>query len=244
MRVLLVEDHTASEKSIERMLKAGDFLCDRMDFDAARQQVEELYKYDLIILDLPLADIDGQQLIQQLRATTERTPILILSDLDEPDSIIRGLDLGADDYVTRPFDQSELIARMQIAVGRVHGHPGSVIRTGNIEVNLLRRTVQVNERPVHITGREFGVLDLLSVHKGKTVTKDTILTHLYAGMVEPDQKIIDVFVCTLRRKLSEAGVGDDYIKTVWGRGYVMNDPPEIPGVDVRKILEPAVLSTV
>jgi DNA-binding winged helix-turn-helix (wHTH) protein len=171
-------------------------------------------------------------------------PILILSDLDEADSIIRGLGLGADDYVTRPFDQCELIARMHVVVGSVHGRSGSVVRTGNVEVNFLRRTVRVNDQSVHITGREYGILALLSVHKGTMVTKDTILTHLYAGMVEPDLKIIDVFMCRLRRKLSEAGVGDDYIKMVWGRGYVMDDPPEIPCVDVQKTLEPAALSTV
>lgn len=244
MRVLLVEDPTAAAQSIEGMLKAEGFFCDRMDFSAAYQQVDELSKYDLILLDLPLAEIDGQQLIRRLRTTLERTPILILSDLDEPDSIIKGLDLGADDYVTRPFDQSQLISRMHIAVGRLHGHSASVIRTGNIEVNLFRRTVQVNGLPVHITGREFGVLELLSVYKGTTVTKDTILNHLYAGMVEPDLKIIDVFMCTLRRKLSEAGVGEDYIKTVWGLGYVMNDPPEISGTDVQNIVKPPALSIV
>mgnify|MGYP002641329188 CR=1 FL=1 len=210
MRVLFVEDDIASAKSIESMLKAGGILCNSMNIGAASLKVETLYGYDLIILDLLSADTEGHQLIcrliQRLRGTRQQTPILILSDLDEPDSIIRGLDLGAVDYVTRPFDQSELIARIQAVVRPGHGHSGSLIRTGNIAVNLDSRTVQVNGVPVHITGREFGILELLSAHKGTTVTKDTILTYLYAGMVEPDQKIIDVFVCTLRRKLSEAGL--------------------------------------
>ncbi len=241
MRVLLLEEDAAAARSIERVLIVEGYSCDRSALDEGGRPIEQFRKYDLIVLGLSLAERDGHRLIRLLRATAGRAPILILADRDEPVRLMAALDLGADDYLTRPFDQAALIARVQAVVRRGAHFTGSVIRTGNIALNLDARAVFVNDVPVRLTGREFGVLELLSMNKGKTVTKDTILSHLYAGMVEPDQKIIDVFVCTLRRKLAEAGAGDDRIETVWGRGYVMHDPLESSGRDVRKAMAPAAL---
>ncbi|MCX8501080.1 MAG: response regulator transcription factor, partial [Alphaproteobacteria bacterium] len=123
-----------------------------------------------------------------------------------------------------PYDRAELLARVQAIIRRSKGHSESTIRTGKIVVNLDSRSVDADGKPIHLTGKEYAILELLSLRKGTTLTKEMFLNHLYGGMDEPELKIIDVFVCKLRKKLSEATNGDSYIETVWGRGYVMQDP--------------------
>ena len=231
MRVLLVEDDSATAASIEMMLRAEGFICDTTDLGEDGLEIGKLYDYDIIILDLMLPDIDGYEVLRRLRAARVRTPILILSGLGELDHKIKGLGFGADDFLTKPFDRRELIARIQAIVRRAKGHSESVIRTGRLSVNLDSRTVEVEGQPLHLTGKEYGILELLSLRKGTTLTKEMFLNHLYGGMDEPELKIIDVFVCKLRKKLSSAAQGENYIETVWGRGYVLRDPPadaEVP----------------
>jgi len=225
MRVLLVEDDSATAASIEMMLRTEGFICDTTDLGEDGLEIGKLYDYDIIILDLMLPDIDGYEVLRRLRAARVRTPILILSGLAELDNKIKGLGFGADDFVAKPFDRRELIARIQAIVRRAKGHSESVIRTGKLTVNLDSRTVEVESHPLHLTGKEYGILELLSLRKGTTLTKEMFLNHLYGGMDEPELKIIDVFVCKLRKKLSIATAGENYIETVWGRGYVLRDPP-------------------
>jgi two-component system cell cycle response regulator CtrA len=140
------------------------------------------------------------------------------------DDKIKGLSVGADDYLTKPFDKRELIARIQAIVRRSQGHSDSVIKTGKLAVNLDTRAVKIEGQPLHLTGKEYGILELLSLRKGTTLTKEMFLNHLYGGRDEPELKIIDVFVCKLRKKLTAATGGENYIETVWGRGYVLRDP--------------------
>ena len=116
------------------------------------------------------------------------------------------------------------MARIQAIVRRSKGHSDSVIRTGRLTVNLDTRMVEIDGHPLHLTGKEYGILELLSLRKGTTLTKEMFLNHLYGGMDEPELKIIDVFVCKLRKKLANASSGENYIETVWGRGYVLRDP--------------------
>ncbi|HYH37109.1 MAG TPA: response regulator transcription factor [Azospirillum sp.] len=226
MRVLLVEDDTSVQKSIELMLQSEGYIVDSTDLGEDGLEIGKLYDYDIIILDLMLPDIDGYEVLRRLRAARVTTPILILSGLSELDHKIKGLGFGADDYLTKPFDKRELIARIQAIVRRSKGHSDSVIRTGRLTVNLDTRTVEVDNQPLHLTGKEYGILELLSLRKGTTLTKEMFLNHLYGGMDEPELKIIDVFVCKLRKKLAAATQGDNYIETVWGRGYVLRDPHE------------------
>ncbi|HYG87595.1 MAG TPA: response regulator transcription factor [Azospirillum sp.] len=226
MRVLLVEDDTSVQKSIELMLQSEGYIVDSTDLGEDGLEIGKLYDYDIIILDLMLPDIDGYEVLRRLRAARVTTPILILSGLSELDHKIKGLGFGADDYLTKPFDKRELIARIQAIVRRSKGHSDSVIRTGRLTVNLDTRTVEVDGQPLHLTGKEYGILELLSLRKGTTLTKEMFLNHLYGGMDEPELKIIDVFVCKLRKKLAAATQGDNYIETVWGRGYVLRDPHE------------------
>src|SRR6202166_3107861 len=226
MRVLLVEDDAATAKSIELMLKRESFICDTTDLGEDGLEIGKLYDYDIIILDLMLPDIDGYEVLRRLRAARVRTPILILSGLSELDHKIKGLGFGADDFLTKPFDRRELIARIQAIVRRAKGHSESVIRTGKLLVNLDSRVVEVDGQPLHLTGKEYGILELLSLRKGTTLTKEMFLNHLYGGMDEPELKIIDVFICKLRKKLANASSGKNYIETVWGRGYVLREPTE------------------
>jgi two-component system cell cycle response regulator CtrA len=231
MRILLVEDDTATAKSIEMMLRSEGYVCDTTDLGEDGLEIGKLYDYDIILLDLMLPDIDGYEVLRRLRASQVRTPILILSGLAELDAKIKGLGFGADDYLTKPFDKRELIARIQAIVRRSKGHSDSVIRTGKLTVNLDTRTAEVDSQPLHLTGKEYGILELLSLRKGTTLTKEMFLNHLYGGMDEPELKIIDVFICKLRKKLTAACGGENYIHTVWGRGYVLREPTE---EDVRQ----------
>ena len=224
MRVLLVEDDSNTAQSIELMLKSENFIVDSTDLGEDGLEIGKLYDYDIILLDLMLPDIDGYEVLRRLRQARVNTPILILSGLSELDNKIKGLGFGADDYLTKPFDKRELIARIQAIVRRSKGHSDSVIKTGKLSVNLDTRVVEVESQPLHLTGKEYGILELLSLRKGTTLTKEMFLNHLYGGMDEPELKIIDVFICKLRKKLQAATGGQHYIETVWGRGYVLRDP--------------------
>jgi two-component system, cell cycle response regulator CtrA len=227
MRILLVEDDPATAKSITLMLQSADMVVDSTDLGEDGLEIGKLYDYDLIILDLMLPDMDGIEVLRRLRNSKVETPVLILSGLTESEMKVKGLGSGADDYLTKPFNKAELLARIQAIVRRSKGHAASIIHTGKLSVNLDAHTVEVEGLPVHLTGKEYGILELLSLRKGTTLTKEMFLNHLYGGMDEPELKIIDVFICKLRKKLSAATGGDNYIETVWGRGYVLRDPPEV-----------------
>ena len=226
MRVLLVEDDPTTSKSIEMMLSHANLNVYSTDLGEEGVDLAKLYDYDLILLDLNLPDMNGHEVLRQLRLARIDTPILILSGSDDTESKIKGFGFGADDYLTKPFHRDELIARIHAIVRRSKGHAQSIIRTGRINVNLEAKTVDVDGRAVHLTGKEYQMLELLSLRKGTTLTKEMFLNHLYGGMDEPELKIIDVFICKLRKKLSEATGGDNHIETIWGRGYVLRDPVE------------------
>ncbi|WP_170466869.1 MULTISPECIES: response regulator transcription factor CtrA [Ruegeria] len=224
MRILLVEDDPTTSKSIELMLTHANLNVYATDLGEEGIDLAKLYDYDLILLDLNLPDMNGHEVLRQLRIARVETPILILSGADDTESKIKGFGFGADDYLTKPFHREELVARIHAIIRRSKGHSQSVIHTGRVAVNLDAKTVEVDGQTVHLTGKEYQMLELLSLRKGTTLTKEMFLNHLYGGMDEPELKIIDVFICKLRKKLSNATGGDNYIETVWGRGYVLRDP--------------------
>ena len=230
MRVLLVGDDEQTATSIKMMLLNENVNCDTTDLGEDGLEIDKIYQYDIILLDLMLPDIEGYEVLRRMRAARVRTPILILSGLADLDHKIKGLGFGADDFLTKPFDRRELIARIQAIVRRSKGHSESTIRTGKLVVNLDTRVVSVDDQPVYLTAKEYGILELLSLRKGTTLTKEMFLNHLYGGINEPELKIIDVFVCKLRKKLAQATGGSHYIETVWGRGYVVRDPVPLPRV--------------
>jgi two-component system cell cycle response regulator CtrA len=226
MRVLLIEDDPSMARSLELMLKSENFNIYTTDLGEEGIDLGKLYDYDAILLDLNLPDMSGYEVLRSLRVAKVQTPILILSGFAAMEERVKGLGFGADDYLTKPFHKDELVARIHAIVRRSRGHAHSVITTGDLAVDLDAQTVEVAGNRVHITGKEYKVLELLSLRKGSTLTKENLLNHLYGGMDEPEAKIIDVFVCKLRKKLANASGGADYIETVWGRGYSLCEPRE------------------
>ena len=184
MRILLVEDDPSTAQAITAMLRKEDWVIDSTDLGEDGLDLGKIYDYDLIILDLMLPDMDGMDVIRQLRSSKIATPVLILSGLQEADK---------------------------------------KVQVGRLSVNLEARTAEVDDSPLHLTGKEYGILELLALRKGTTLTKEQFLNHLYGGMDEPELKIIDVFICKLRKKLATATGGESYIETVWGRGYVLRE---------------------
>lgn len=224
MRVLLVEDDPTTAKSIEMMLTHTNLNVYSTDLGEEGIDLAKLYDYDIILLDLNLPDMTGHDVLRQLGLARIDTPILILTGSDDTENKIRGFGFGADDYLTKPFQREELVARIHAIVRRSKGHAQSIIWTGKVAVNLDAKTVEVEGKTVHLTGKEYQMLELLSLRKGTTLTKEMFLNHLYGGMDEPELKIIDVFICKLRKKIAQATDNENNIQTVWGRGYVLKDP--------------------
>jgi two-component system, cell cycle response regulator CtrA len=226
MRVLLIEDNSAMARSIELMLRTEKFTVYATDLGEEGIDLGRLYEYDIIVLDLQLPDMSGFEVLKTLRLGKVQTPILILSGNAIVEAKVKAFGFGADDYMTKPFHKNELIARIQAVIRRSKGHSQSVITTGKLTVNLDTKAADVEGARVHLSGKEYQMLELLSLRKGATLTKEMFLNHLYGGMDEPEMKIIDVFICKLRKKLATACNGEQYIETVWGRGYVLRDPDE------------------
>ncbi len=204
MRALVVEDDPVSTRLIEAALRSENIVFEPTDRGEDGIELAKLYDFDIIVLDLGLPDMDGYDVVRRLRAARVETPVLILSSAGETVDKVRGLTCGADDYITKPFNRSEFIARIQAIVRRSKGHSDSIIKTGKLMVNMDARSVEVDGRRLHVTGKEYAILELLSLRKGTTLTKEMFLDHLYGGMDEPELKFIDVFICKLRKKIAYA----------------------------------------
>ncbi|MDO9709643.1 response regulator transcription factor CtrA [Paracraurococcus lichenis] len=223
MRALLVEDDLTASRGTVAMLKSAAMIVDAVDTGEEALELARLYDYDVVILDLGLPDMDGYEVVRRLRAAKIEVPVLILSGTGRAQAKVKGFGLGADDYITKPFDREELVARIQAVVRRTKGFSQPSLSVGPLTLNLGSREVTVEGRPVHLTGKEYAILELLTLRKGVVMTKEAFLNHLYGGMDEPEVKIIDVFICKLRKKLAQAGA-ENLIATVWGRGYVLREP--------------------
>ncbi len=223
MRVLLVEDDLTAARGVSLMIKSGGAIVDQVDTGEEALELVRHYDYDIVVLDLMLPDMEGYEVVRHMRSARIETPVLILSGLSRPQAKVKGLGLGADDFITKPFDKGELIARMQAVVRRSKGFSQPTLRVGPLTLNLDSREVTIEGKTVHLTGKEYAILELLVLRKGMVLTKEAFLNHLYGGMDEPEMKIIDVFICKLRKKLAQAGA-DNLIGTIWGRGYMMREP--------------------
>ena len=241
MRVLLVEEDLIAARGITLMLKAAGAVVDQTDSGEDSLELLRHYEYDIVLLDLTLPDIEGFEVVRRIRIARNDTPVVVLSSIALPQARVKALSLGADDFITKPYDKAELLARMQAIVRRSKGFSQPTVRMGRLELNLDSREVLVDGRDIRLTGKEYSILELLVLRKGMVLTKEAFLNHLYGGMDEPEVKIIDVFVCKLRKKLARAGA-DGVIGTIWGRGYVIResatqelfvtarDPLNIPGL--------------
>ena len=223
MRVLLVEDDLTASRGITMMLRSHGAIVDQTDTGEEALELVRHYDYDIMVLDLLLPDMEGYEVVRRMRSSRVDTPVLILSGLTRPQAKVKGFGMGADDYITKPFDKAELVARIQAVIRRSKGYSQPLLKIGNLQLNLDSRDVLVDGNQVHLTGKEYAILELLVLRKGMVLTKEAFLNHLYGGIDEPEMKIIDVFICKLRKKLAQAGAGN-LIGTVWGRGYMMRDP--------------------
>jgi len=226
MHILLVEDNPVAAKSIELKLTAEGHNVFTTDLGEDAIELADLYDYDLILLDLDLADMTGIEALRAIRLKKVETPVIILTATGDIDTKVKSLTAGADDFITKPFHKAELAARINAVVRRSRGHAESIIRTGDIALNIDTRSAEVAGTPIHLTPSEYKVLELLSLRKNSVLTKEMCLNHLYNGLKEPEVKIIDVFICKLRKKLAAAADGDNQIETVWGGGYMLRDTPE------------------
>ena len=228
MHILLVEDNPVAAKSIELKLVAEGHNVFTTDLGEDAIELASVYDYDLMLLDLDLADIEGLDVLRAVRLKRVRTPVIILTAASDIETKVKALSAGADDFISKPFHKAELAARINAVVRRSRGHSESIIRTGNIALNIDTRTAEVCGVPVHLTPSEYKVLELLSLRKNSVLTKEMCLNHLYNGLREPEVKIIDVFICKLRKKLARLGAGE-MIATLRGRGYVLREiVPAVP----------------
>lgn len=228
MRALLIEDILPEANAIKLALQSSDILCDIVASGEEACQFARLYEYNIMILDLVLPDMHGLDLLKQLRAAAVNTPILVLSGLQDTEIITKALGLGADDYLRKPFDGSELISRVHAIIRRAKGYADSLFRVGRLTVSMEDRIAYMENTPLHLTKKEFCMLELLALRQGAVITKDMFLNALYGGQDEPELKIIDVFICKIRKKFAKAigRIGEHYIQTSWGRGYVLRNPEE------------------
>ncbi len=219
MRALLVESSAAVD---EKWLSANNFVVEAADTGADALDLAKHYDFDIIMLNLQLSDMDGCDLLRRIRANAVRTPMLALSAVSRPEAKVKALRLGADDCVTTPVDPAELLARVHAVIRRSKGFAAPLLQVGPLCLDLSSRQVTVNEEQISLSGKEYAILELLVMRKGTVITKEAFLNHLYGGMDEPEMKIIDVFMCKLRRKLANAGCSE-MIGTVWGRGYILRE---------------------
>ena len=230
MRVLIVEDEADLASTLRRALGEAHFAVDvASDGDEAQFMLGEV-SYDAVVLDLMVPKRSGWTLLQDLRrgqsagdhapaapASGTRTPVLILTALDGVDDRVRALDLGADDYLPKPFAISELVARLRALVRRAGGNPAPVLVVGDITVDRAARLVYRGNEPVELTAREYAILELMVRHRGTLVTRSAICEHIYSEASDVFSNVIDVHIAALRRKLGPA-----VIQTRRGQGYIVN----------------------
>src|SRR5689334_10330178 len=227
MRILLIEDDNAVSTSIKQMLFHERCEVTTADIGEVGLSLGRRNEYDIIVLDLQLPDMTGIDILRAFRSENVHTPVLVLSGNANPEVKTLALKSGADDYLTKPFHREEFLARIRAVVRRARSHSHSLLTIGKIVLDLNAKTVSVGGVPIDLTTKEYEILKMLSQRKGVTLSKEVILNQLYGGVDVPNDKIIDVFVCKLRKKLGSDIDANAYVKTIWGCGYQMHDPSEI-----------------
>ncbi|HZP64074.1 MAG TPA: response regulator transcription factor [Terriglobales bacterium] len=223
MRVLIVEDETRLAENVARSLRESAGYA--VDIAADGQEglfFAESNQYDLIILDLMLPKLDGGQVLTRMRESGQRAPVLVLTARDDKDSVISLLNSGADDYLSKPFDLGELLARVKALIRRGKGHPSSVLTLGDLELNTVNHTVQRAGRIITLTAMEYRVLEYLAHRPRAVVSKTELLEHLYDYNWEKFSNVIEVYISGLRRKLDN-GSSQQLIHTIRGQGYILQD---------------------
>jgi DNA-binding response OmpR family regulator len=221
VRLLIVEDEPRLAENIARSLReAAAYAVDVVHDGEAGLNAIESNPYDAVILDLMLPKLDGMQLLLRMRQSGRHTPVLVLTARDDKESVVSLLNAGADDYLTKPFDLGELLARAKALVRRGKGQASSVLTVDDLRVNTADRTVTRNGRPITLTAMEYRVLEYLAHRPGAVVSKKELLEHLYDYNWEKFSNVIEVYISGLRRKLSD-GSSRQLIHTLRNQGYVL-----------------------
>ena len=217
MRVLVVEDETDLASTLNRALDEAHFAVDiAADGEEAQFMLAEV-SYDAVVLDLMVPKRSGWDLLRDLRTSGARTPVLVLTALDAIEDRVKALDLGADDYLPKPFAIAELVARLRALVRRATGNPSPVLVVGDITIDRAARLVYRENAPVELTAREYAILELMVRHRGTLVTRSAICEHIYSESSDVFSNVVDVHIAALRRKL-----GFEVIQTRRGQGYIVN----------------------
>lgn len=227
MRILIIEDDEIVASTVELFLKSEGFRTHTETLGEEALEVAKHYEYDAILMDLNLPDMSGVEVLRKLRLNRVATPVIVLSGQTDLETKIRCLGAGADDYLAKPAVNAELAARLRAVVRRAKGHAQSVIQIDDLAVNLDIKAAEIDGERVPLSSKEYQMLELLALRRGTTLTKETFLNHLYGEMDEPEAKIIDVFVCKLRKKLAAYTNGKTYIETVWGQGYLIRNADKV-----------------
>lgn len=220
MKVLIIEDDVQLAKTISLTFNQLKIQHDHSINANDALEMLDVYEYDLLLLDVLLPDMNGLELLKKIRSNNMNTPVLILSGLNDYEHKIEGLNVGADDYLTKPFNKNELVARINALVRRSNGLSKDLIKVGDLEIDLGTKQVNVSNTTVSLTNKEYSILEILARRQGKPVSKEQLLDRLYGGIDEPEPKIIDVFICKLRKKLQKVS-NINYIGTMWGQGYII-----------------------
>jgi DNA-binding response OmpR family regulator len=219
MKLLLVEDSTRLQRSLKKGLEKEGFALDIAGDGQEGFTLAVAYDYDVIILDLMLPGMDGLTVLRKLRARGAKTHVLILSAKDQVQDRIQGLEMGADDYLIKPFDFTELLARVRALVRRRYEHKDPTIKIGSLRVNTAQNKVYREDDEIPLSPKEFTLLEYLLARRGRIVTRDALLEHLYAGYGDVASNVIDVVVCNLRKKIQAKG--EKLIQTRRGFGYMI-----------------------
>ena len=230
MRALLVDDDSSAFSLLKAAVKPENFIIERAEAGLDAIEMVKVYDFDVMIVEQDLPDIEGHRLVQRLRDADINLAIMMLSRIADKRATIQALNAGADDYMIKPFDHEELVVRLRAIIRRSKGHAGSVLRIGRLSVDMSAKTVEVDGKPLQATAKEYGILELLALRRGMTLTKENFLDHLYGGMDEPEQKVIDVFICKLRKKIAAISSDQNPIRTIWGRGYMLDEGEGSPGL--------------
>src|SRR6266446_169521 len=220
MRVLLIEDHKPLVKALRRGLEEEGFAVDTAEDGEEGNYKARTATYDVIILDLMLPRIDGWTLLREWRRQGIATHVLVLTARDTTVDKVQGLDLGADDYLTKPFQLEELLARLRALIRRTHHAKDPVLRVFDLEIDTASRNVKRAGQSIHLTPREFALLQFLAYHRGKVVTRAMIWEHLYDEYDENTSNVVDVYIRYLRTKIDK-GFDPPLILTRWGEGYML-----------------------
>ena len=222
MRILVVEDEVRLAQNIRRGLQSlSSFVVDLAHDGEEGQHLALSEAYDLIILDLMLPEIDGLSILRRLRSEGKDTPVLILTAKNTPQDIVRGLDYGSDDYLGKPFDMGELLARVKALIRRSQGRPNPLLQIGDLEIDTRSHIVQRGNQAIMLPPLEYRLLEYLAYHVDQTISKTELLEHLYDYNWEKFSNVIEVYISSLRSKI-DRNSSTKLIHTLRGHGYMLS----------------------